>query len=196
MVRRTIQACSRARPRAEVTTAGRKRPQRVSVKGDKAETSLGSEGPAARATAAERLDSILGYRVHSEVMKIGELAKKAGVNIQTIRYYERERILREPKRTASGYRAFTDQDLQRVVFIKVCQNIGFTLNEIRQLSGLHDLLGNASGNKKALEEICQMAAQRLHLLDEKIEALQTMRRNLLDFLRQPAECPSQKNLTS
>jgi|SRR5277367_5378979 len=128
-------------------------------------------------------------------MKIGELAKKAGVNIQTIRFYEREQILREPRRTASGYRAFTDEDLQHVVFIKVCQNIGFTLSEIRQLSGLHDSLGKAGGgDAKSLREICLMAAQRLRLIDEKIEALQAMRRNLLDFLSQPAECPSQKNL--
>jgi DNA-binding transcriptional MerR regulator len=129
------------------------------------------------------------------MMKIGELAKKAGVNIQTIRFYEREQILREPQRTASGYRAYSDADLQRVVFIKVCQNIGFTLNEIRQLSGLHDSLSKTdAGDAKPLHEICQMAQQRLRLIDEKIEALQTMRRNLLDFLKQPAECPSQKVL--
>ncbi len=129
------------------------------------------------------------------MMKIGELAKKAGVNIQTIRFYEREQILREPQRTASGYRAYSDADFQRVVFIKVCQNIGFTLNEIRQLSGLHDSLSKTDvGDAKPLHEICQMAQQRLRLIDEKIEALQTMRCNLLDFLRQPAACPSQKVL--
>ena len=50
-------------------------------------------------------------------MKIGDLAKRAGVNIQTIRFYERERVMRAPSRTASGYRSYTDRDLQHIVFV-------------------------------------------------------------------------------
>ena len=70
-------------------------------------------------------------------MKIGDLAKRAGVNVQSIRFYEREQLLRQPARTASGYRSYTEHDLEHVVFIKQCQHLGFTLKEIRELADLH-----------------------------------------------------------
>ena len=70
-------------------------------------------------------------------MRIGELAKRAGVNVQTIRFYERRQLLREPRRSASGYRYFNEADLENVVCIKWCQQLGFTLKEISQLLQLH-----------------------------------------------------------
>jgi len=126
-------------------------------------------------------------------MKIGELAEKAGVNIQTIRFYEREQILREPPRTSSGYRSYAEKDLQQVMFVKVCQSLGFTLHEIRQLAGFHSSLGKApNACDKPLQEICALAAERLRIVDDKIAALQAMRQSLVDLLNQPTECPSVK----
>lgn len=123
-------------------------------------------------------------------MKIGELAKRAGVNIQTIRFYERESILRQPHRTASGYRAYTEDDLTQVVFVKECQHIGFTLGEIKQLSGPHSSLNKVpKGDEQPLQEIFQMAGVRLRLIDEKIASLQGMRQKLLNFL-ETAQCPA------
>ena len=70
-------------------------------------------------------------------MLIGELARKATVNIQTIRFYEREGLLPVPSRNNSGYRRYEAGDLERVTFIKRNQELGFTLEEIKQLLDLH-----------------------------------------------------------
>jgi MerR family copper efflux transcriptional regulator len=70
-------------------------------------------------------------------MRIGELSQRAGLNIQTIRFYERKRVLREPQRTPSGYRSYEPADLERLIFIKQSQKLGFTLREIRQMVELH-----------------------------------------------------------
>ena len=131
-------------------------------------------------------------------MRIGDLAKRAGVNIQTVRFYERERVLRQPPRTSSGYRAYTDIDLRRLVLIKQCQHLGFTLKEIRQFAVLHDSLPSSSpADPKPMQAILRMAEERLRLIDEKILGLQDMRAKLLDLImqvREPArgECPGQK----
>ena len=79
-------------------------------------------------------------------MRTGELASQAGVNIQTIRFYERERMLGAPPRTPAGYRCYSRHDLERVVFIKTCQQLGFTLEDIRSLTGLHDRLTPGGGD--------------------------------------------------
>src|SRR3546814_18733922 len=68
--------------------------------------------------------------------KIGELAAAAGVGRDTIRYYERMGLLREPARTAAGYRLYDATDLERVNFIRSAQELGFTLEQARQLLAL------------------------------------------------------------
>src|SRR5271165_6959995 len=67
------------------------------------------------------------YKVHNTRMRIGELAERAEVNIQTLRFYEREGLIPPPERTASGYRSYALSDLERVRFIRICQGLGFTL---------------------------------------------------------------------
>ncbi|HEX9106698.1 MAG TPA: MerR family transcriptional regulator [Longimicrobiales bacterium] len=69
-------------------------------------------------------------------MKIGELARLAGVNIQTVRYYERRHLLAEPRRTQSGYRDYSHHDLLRLRFILRAKVLGFTLTEIDELLAL------------------------------------------------------------
>jgi Hg(II)-responsive transcriptional regulator len=69
-------------------------------------------------------------------MTIGEFASKAGVNVQTVRYYERRGILREPERTASGYRQYDGEALARVRFIRRVPEPGFSLEEIEELLDL------------------------------------------------------------
>jgi len=73
-------------------------------------------------------------------MKISELARAAGVNIQTIRFYEREKLLKPPTRDASGYRSYQKSDLDRLKFIRRNHEIGFTLVEIKELLQLHAVL--------------------------------------------------------
>lgn len=66
-------------------------------------------------------------------MTIGEFASAAGVNVQTVRYYERRGLLAAPKRSASGYRQYGTDSLDRLHFIKRAQDLGFSLEEISEL---------------------------------------------------------------
>ena len=105
--------------------------------------------------------------VQNTCMRIGELAARAEVNIQTLRFYEREGLLKSPVRTASGYRSYMDSDLERVRFIRLCQGLGFTLREIQQLLVLHKSVAEYRGAIKmkpsAAREIVTMANERLEL---------------------------------
>src|SRR5438105_2930375 len=69
-------------------------------------------------------------------MKIGEIATRSGVGIETIRYYERERLLLEPERRPSGYRQYDESSLERLEYIRRAKELGFTLAEIRELLDL------------------------------------------------------------
>lgn len=69
-------------------------------------------------------------------MKIGEFARRADVNVQTVRYYERRGLLPEPERRESGYREYTPECLDRLQFIRRSQELGFTLSEIAELLSL------------------------------------------------------------
>jgi Cd(II)/Pb(II)-responsive transcriptional regulator len=66
-------------------------------------------------------------------MRIGELARKAGVDVQTVRFYEREGLLDAPVRTGSGYRAYGEEDLERLHFVRHCRSLDMPLAEIRRL---------------------------------------------------------------
>lgn len=71
-------------------------------------------------------------------MKIGELAKSAGVKAATVRYYESAGLLSEPQRTNSNYRVYGQAEVERLQFIKKARSFGFSLEEIRQILQLHD----------------------------------------------------------
>ena len=120
-------------------------------------------------------------------MRIGELSKCAGLNIQTVRFYERKRVLREPSRTASGYRSYESSDLERLLFIKQSQKLGFTLREIRQMVELHyriARLPSNGANSKECRAMAEMTEEKLKVVDEKIELLRAMRRDLRSMLQQ------------
>jgi MerR family copper efflux transcriptional regulator len=119
-------------------------------------------------------------------MRIGELASRAGLNVQTLRFYEREGLLRPPVRTASGYRSYADSDLERVRFIRLCQGLGFTLREIQQLLILHKSVADYRGTLKmqpaAVGEIVTLANDRLTVIGEKIVALKSMQEDLTSLV--------------
>ena len=69
-------------------------------------------------------------------MQIGELARRASVNIQTVRFYERLKLLPQPERKPSGYRIYNDTDLRRLLFIRQAKALGFSLEEIREILGM------------------------------------------------------------
>src|SRR5687768_15924154 len=102
----------------------------------------------------------------------GELAKRGGVNLESIRFYEREKLLPKPPRTASGYRMFSEDAVRRVRFIKRAQELGFPLREIRELLALRLEPGTRCADMR------QKAEAKLTDIDRKIRDLQRMKRAL------------------
>jgi MerR family transcriptional regulator, copper efflux regulator len=133
-----------------------------------------------------------------KAMKTGELAKRAGVNIQTIRFYEREGLLRAPGRTRSGYRAYEKGDLNRVLFIKQCQQLGFTLADVKEVNRLHRVLAagiEAGLDSKAQRELLVTARSRRAAIDERIAVLEKLRSGMDQVVkvlegRAAAVCPA------
>jgi MerR family copper efflux transcriptional regulator len=105
-------------------------------------------------------------------MTIGRFAKQAGVNIDTVRYYERHGLLPEPARRASGYREYTAADLDRLLFVRRAKELGFTLAEIGELLSLTGERGND------MRGVRRKAEQRLEQVEFKIKELQRVRRGL------------------
>ena len=68
-----------------------------------------------------------------DTLSIGQVARRAGVGVETVRFYEREGLLEEPPRRASGYRQYSEQVVKRIHFIKRAQKLGFSLKEIAEL---------------------------------------------------------------
>jgi MerR family transcriptional regulator, mercuric resistance operon regulatory protein len=97
---------------------------------------------------------------------IGKLAKKAGVNVETIRFYQRRGLLVEPVKPFNGIRHYNERDMQRVQFIKQGQKLGFSLAEILELLSLED--GQHCWEAK------EIALRKLALIRERIECLCTM----------------------
>src|SRR5271155_1608623 len=104
-------------------------------------------------------------------MYIGELAGSAKVNVQTIRFYEREGLLRRPSRNASGYRCYEQRDLEQVTFIRRSQELGFTLAEIRQLNDLHRAVTSLPKplrrRPSELPRMVAIGSERLRTINEK-----------------------------
>lgn len=71
-----------------------------------------------------------------EAMTIGKLAELAGVGVETVRFYQRKKLLREPKATGA-FRTYNEDDAQRITFIKKAQELGFTLSEVKELLELN-----------------------------------------------------------
>ena len=105
-------------------------------------------------------------------MMVGTAAKRAGVKIDTIRYYERRALLPRSPRTEAGYRTLTDETVQRLRFIKHAQALGFTLNEIKQLLELRLTPGKTCADVRSRAEAKEADIER------KIRSLQVMKRAL------------------
>jgi len=104
-----------------------------------------------------------------------ELAKNAGVNVETIRYYERLGLISQPPRTESGYRIFSPEVIRRIRFIKRSQDLGFTLEEI------HKLLTLTDSERFSCWEVKQFASQKLEEIELKIRDLQNIKSVLQDL---------------
>jgi DNA-binding transcriptional MerR regulator len=124
-------------------------------------------------------------------MRIGELAKRAGVSMQAIRFYERRRLIRTPRRTSAGYRIYTEKDLETVTVLKKMQRFGFTLAEIRQVLRLWILPSDAGapspygqGSRECLREGLKLGEKKLESMNEQIRSAVQIRDELEEVLRQ------------
>jgi Hg(II)-responsive transcriptional regulator len=120
-------------------------------------------------------------------LRTAEVARLAGVNIETLRFYERKGILPEPPRRASGYREYPPETVERVRFIKRGQELGFSLKEVQDLLGLRQMARAKSARVRRLAEA------KVQEIDHKIRDLEAMRQGLTDLL---CACDGQRTIAS
>ncbi len=124
-----------------------------------------------------------------ERLTIGQLAKQARVNRETVRYYERRRLLRRPWRSIGGYRVFSDEAVKRLLFIRHAKMLGFSLEEVRELLALRV---HSVGTCDRVRERAQM---KITEIERKIDSLEEMRLVLSELVsacirrRKTNECP-------
>lgn len=125
-----------------------------------------------------------------EHYKVGDIAEKVGVNVETLRYYENIKIMPKPKRKDSLYRYYDELDLRRLLFIKRAKELGFTLKEIKELLNLKIESTATCGDVKHLAE------HKLNDIEERIKDLMNIKNVLLKLINQcvceevsTEECP-------
>ncbi len=119
-----------------------------------------------------------------ERLTIGRLAQLGGVNLETVRYYERRGLLAKPPRTEAGYRQFPPDSPQRLRFIKRAQELGFPLDEVGELLTLrHDPEQNRA-------DVHARAAAKVENIEQKIETLAAMKSVLSGLIERCEQCGS------
>jgi MerR family mercuric resistance operon transcriptional regulator len=127
-------------------------------------------------------------------LTIGTLARAAGVNVETIRYYQPRRLLEEPPKPLRSHRRYPPEVVKRVRFIKRAQQLGFTLEEVTSLLTLED--------GRSCRETRLLAEQKLAVIETRIHDLSRMRRLLKGLVaecargKRPRACPIITSLTS
>ena len=111
-------------------------------------------------------------------MSIGQLADRAGVAIDTVRYYERNALLKPASRLASGYRRYGESELRRLVFIRRAKALGFSLDDVRVLLHL--------SGERSVAKVRRAAEAKLADIDRRIEELARVRAGLEKLV---AACP-------
>lgn len=127
-------------------------------------------------------------------LRVGEVAKQAGVNLQTIHYYERRGLLPKPPRTGSNYRAYPEDAVLRVRFIKRTQELGFSLQDIKELLSLR------AAPRAKCAEVLSRAKAKVQDIDEKITTPRRMRTALSKLMEEcegalpVSQCPILESL--
>lgn len=112
-------------------------------------------------------------------LQIGELSRRTGCNIETIRYYERIGLLPRPLRTEAQYRVYRSDDVHRLTFVRRARELGFSLDEVRALLAL-----SADQRRETCVEVREVAARHLADVRAKVADLRAMERVLVDAVRQ------------
>lgn len=127
-------------------------------------------------------------------MTIGRVAKQAGVGIETVRFYEREGLLVTPARSASGYRLYDTDVVARLQFVRRAKELGFTLNEIKELLSLR------VDSTISRQDVRARAKTKIEGIENKIKTLQRMKKALVRLIQEccgkgnGAECPILRSL--
>lgn len=122
-------------------------------------------------------------------LTIGQVARQAGVGVETVRFYERKGLLNEPARRPSGYRQYEEDVVARLRFIRRAKELGFTLNEIKELLSLR------LDPSTSCADVKSRAQAKIADIEERIRTLQRMKKALADLTkacsgRGPiSECP-------
>jgi MerR family copper efflux transcriptional regulator len=111
----------------------------------------------------------------SGTLSIGKVARRAGVGVETIRFYERQGLLTVPMRKESGYRIYSEDVLSRIRFIRRAKELGFSLREIKELL---EVRRNSSA---PCEDVCEKAQAKIANIEEKIAMLTKMREALSEL---------------
>lgn len=119
--------------------------------------------------------------LEQETWTISGLAQDAGVNVETIRYYERIGMLRQPRKPLQGWRRYDETALRRIRFIKRSQQLGFTLAEVKELLGLR-----ASASAATCKRVSKKAGDKIVEIDDKVRDLMAVRDVLADLA---GSCP-------
>jgi DNA-binding transcriptional MerR regulator len=96
------------------------------------------------------------------VLRVGEVARRSGVGVEALRFYERSGLLDRPARTENGYRLYDEEVLERLAFIKRAQALGFSLDEIGRV------IAEKRSGKAHCAEVREIVRRRLHELDERM----------------------------
>jgi DNA-binding transcriptional MerR regulator len=128
-------------------------------------------------------------------MQIGTLAKSVGCHVETIRYYEKEGLIPPAKRAANGYGIYSENHLKLLRLIRHAKNLGFSQDQIRELSHLASLENNAC------DEVYQLTKIQLEIIDEKLINLKLMKKNLKNLSKACEEninenCPALERLAT
>lgn len=111
-------------------------------------------------------------------LKIGEVARRSGIGVETLRFYERSGLLSQPARTEGGYRLYDAEALKALEFIKRAQTLGFTLEEIKRV------MNESRAGKRPCAEVRETVRRRLSELDEQMAQIQRYRDALAKTLKQ------------
>lgn len=120
-------------------------------------------------------------------MRIGEAAEEVGINPKTIRYYEDIGLLPVPERTPSGYREYGTADVDRLVFVKTAQRLGFTLAEVAEILAFRER------GQRPCTYVLSVLERQVSDLDRRISELQDLRAELVDLKARADRLPGNDN---